>query len=283
MIAGQSWLWWAGFHVAVVLLLVADGWLSRGRARSPWVMPLALGCCAAGFAGWIALAHGRQLALEWVAGYAVEVSLSVDNLFVFMVLFHGFEIGPARQRKALLWGVAGAMVLRALFIATGITLLRNFDWISWILGGFLLYAAWRLVRGRSAQAMIPGWVRKLQPVKDPLRGSLLPVILAIEATDLLFAADSIPAVLAVTRNPFIAYTSNIAAILGLRTLYLALASMLDRFRSLHYGLAAILAFVGLKMLASRWIAVPIGVSLAILGAILAVCAVASLNKAVPGS
>jgi tellurite resistance protein TerC len=164
------------------------------------------------------------------------------------------------------------VVLRALFIAAGITLLRRFDWITWIFGLILLYAAWRLIRGGSANAAIPDWIRKLQPAK----GSLLPVILAVEFTDVLFAMDSIPAVLAVSHNPFVVYTSNIAAILGLRSLYFALASLLDRFRYLHYGLGALLAFVALKMLGARWIEVPITLSLAVMGAILAVSAVVSV-------
>jgi tellurite resistance protein TerC len=167
--------------------------------------------------------------------------------------------------------VAGAVVLRALFIAAGIALLRRFEWITWIFGLILLYAAARLLRGGSAKAVIPDWIRKLQPAK----GSLLPVILAVEITDVLFATDSIPAVLAVSHNPFVVYTSNIAAILGLRSLYFALASLLNRFRYLHYGLGALLAFVAFKMLAARWIEIPITLSLAVMGAILAVCAVAS--------
>ncbi len=167
--------------------------------------------------------------------------------------------------------MVGAVVLRASFILAGITLLKRFDWITWIFGIFLLYAAWRLVRGGSAKAAIPEWIRKLQPAK----GSLLPVILAIEVTDVLFATDSIPAVLAISHNPFVVYTSNIAAVLGLRSLYFALAALLDRFRYLHYGLGAMLAFVAVKMLAARWIDVPILVSLATMGAILTVCAVVS--------
>jgi tellurite resistance protein TerC len=142
----------------------------------------------------------------------------------------------------LLWGVGGAVVLRGLFIAAGITLLKRFDWITWIFGLFLLYAAWRLVRGGSAKAAIPEWIRKLQPAK----GSLLPVILAIEVTDVLFATDSIPAVLAISHNPFVVYTSNIAAVLGLRSLYFALAALLDRFRYLHYGLGSAAGLCGVQ-------------------------------------
>jgi tellurite resistance protein TerC len=224
---------------------------------------------AAGFACWIAVAQGRQPALEFAAGYTIEASMSIDNLFVFLVLFEGFRISPQRQHMALLWGVWGAFVLRAAFIAMGITLLRRFEWITWVFGLFLLYAAWRLVRGGSARAAIPKWIVRLQPAK----GSLLPVILAVEVTDLLFATDSIPAILSITHNPFVAYTSNVMAILGLRSLYFALAGMLERFRNLHYGLGAILAFAALKMLAARWIAVPATISLVVIGAILAVCAV----------
>jgi tellurite resistance protein TerC len=274
MIAGVSWVWWLGFHAVVAALLLADFLLigRRRETRHPhafaWLWTAVLALIATGFAVWIALTQGRQTALEWVGGYAIETSLSVDNLFVFMVIFQGFRIGPERQHKALLWGVAGAVVLRAIFIAAGITLLRRFDWIPWVFGLILLYAAWRLVRGGSANAAIPEWIRKLQPAK----GSLLPVILAVEVTDVLFAMDSIPAVLAISHNPFVVYTSNILAILGLRSLYFALSSLLDRFRYLHYGLAALLAFVALKMLAARWIGVPITLSLAVMGVILTVCA-----------
>jgi tellurite resistance protein TerC len=277
MIAGVSWTWWLGFHAVVAALLVADAFLPGRQSdarRTPtiaWLWTALLVVAATGFAAWIAIAKGHQPALEFVAGYAIESSLSVDNLFVFLILFQGFRISPRRQHTALLWGVAGAVVLRALFIAAGITLLHRFEWITWLFGLILLYAAWRLLCGGSANSAIPEWVRKLQPAK----GSLLPVILAVELTDLLFAVDSIPAVLAVSHNPFVVYTSNIAAILGLRSLYFALAALLDRLRYLHYGLAALLAFVALKMLAARWIDVPITLSLAIIGAILAVCAVIS--------
>jgi tellurite resistance protein TerC len=275
MIAGFSWLWWVGFHAVVAALLVGDWLLHRRATRHTlafaWMATAALVLAAAVFAAWIALAQGRQPALEFAAGYTIETSLSMDNLIVFMVLFEGFRISPQRQHTALLWGVCGAVVLRGLFIAAGVTLLRRFGWVTWIFGLFLLYAAWRLSRGGSARAVIPAWIRKLQPA----RGSLLPVILAVEFTDLLFATDSIPAVLAVSHNPFVVYTSNIAAVLGLRSLYFALASLLDRLRYLHFGLAALLALVALKMLAARWVEVPIAISLAAMGLILAACVVAS--------
>src|ERR1017187_2591183 len=277
MVAGVSWVWWLGFHAVVAALLVADSLLPghRRATRHPqafaWLWTGVLVLAASGFAAWIAVAKGHQPALEFVAGYAIETSLSVDNLFVFLILFQGFRISPKRQHTALLWGVAGAVVLRALFIAAGITLLQRFEWITWIFGLILLYAAWRLIRGGSANAAIPEWIRKLQPAK----GSLLPVILAVEVTDLLFAVDSIPAVLGVSHNPFVVYTSNIAAVLGLRSLYFALAAVLDKFRYLHYGLGALLGFVALKMLAARWLNIPITLSLVVMGIILAVCAIAS--------
>jgi tellurite resistance protein TerC len=277
MIAGVSWVWWAAFHLVVVLLLVGD-WLLPGHRRETrhaqvfaWLGTAIMVLAAAAFAGWIALVQGRQPALEFAAGYTIETSLSIDNLFVFMVLFQGFRIGPQRQHKALLWGVAGAVLLRGLFIIAGVALLKRFEWVTWLFGLFLLYAAFRLVRGNSAKAAIPEWIRRMQPA----RGSLLPVIVAVEFTDLLFAVDSIPAVLAISHNPFVVYTSNIAAVLGLRSIYFALAAMLDRFHYLHYGLGALLAFVALKMLAGRWIEVPITLSLAVIGLILAVCAMAS--------
>jgi len=277
MIAGVSWLWWLGFHGVVAALLLADS-LLPGHRRSTshpqlfaWISTAVLVLAATAFAGWIALTQGHQTALEWVGGYAIETSLSVDNLFIFLVIFQGFRISPERQHTALLWGVIGAVILRGLFIAAGVTLLQRFDWVTWFFGAFLLYAAFRLVRGGSAKAAVPEWIRKLQPAQ----GSLLPVILAVEVTDVLFAVDSIPAVLAISHNPFVVYTSNIAAVLGLRSLYFALAALLDRLRYLHYGLGAMLAFVALKMLTAHWIDVPITLSLAIMGAILTVCAMMS--------
>ena len=277
MIAGASWVWWVGFHAAVVVLLLTDSLLPGHRRESghaqafAWIWTAVLLFASIAFAAWIAISQGHQTALEWVGGYAIETSLSVDNLFVFLVIFQGFRISTERQHHALLWGVGGAVILRALFIAAGIALLQRFDWITWIFGLFLLYAAIRLVRGSSADAAIPEWIRKLQPAK----GSLLPVILAIEVTDVVFATDSIPAVLAISHDPFVVYTSNIAAVLGLRSLYFALAALLDRFRYLHYGLGAMLAFVAFKMLAARWIDVPIVLSLVIMGTILTLCAVIS--------
>ena len=153
MIAGASWGWWLGFHGAVLVLLLVDAFLPAHRKDEPrtqataWIWTAVLVAAAIVFAIWIDIGQSRQRALEFVAGYAIETSLSVDNLFVFLVLFQGFRISEKRQHTALLWGVAGAIVLRALFIATGVTLIQHFEWISWVFGLFLLYAAFRLVRG----------------------------------------------------------------------------------------------------------------------------------------
>ena len=263
-----------GFHLVVAALVLADtlGLGKRRSAGTAWLATGALVLAAAGFAAWIAVAQGRQPALEFVGGYAMETSLSVDNLFVFMVIFRGFGVGPERQHKALLWGVAGAVVLRALFVASGITLIRRFDWIPQLFGVFLLTAAWRMLRGGSAGTALPKWMTRMQAGT----GSLLPVILAVELSDVLFATDSIPAVLGISRNPFVVYTSNIAAVLALRSLYTALGGLLGRLRYLHYGLAALLGFVALKMLADPWIEVPITISLAVMGGILAVTAAAGM-------
>ena len=234
------------------------------------------------FAVWIAVARGRQTALEFVAGYAIEGSLSLDNLVVFLVIFKSFRAGVQRQHQALMWGIGGAIVLRALFIAAGVTLLNRFEWVTWIFGLFLLYAAWRMFAGGSAHEALPGWMRRLRAAEGSPGGvvPLIWVIVAVEVTDLVFATDSVPAVLAVSHNPFVVYTSNIAAILGLRSLYFALAALLSRLRRLHLGLAALLAFIALEMLASPWFKLPIAASLAIIAAILAATA---LDSAIAGA
>ena len=276
-VAGAPLLWWVWFHLAVIALVAADAMLPHSREDKPrpklaWIWSLFVAAVAAGFAFWLNFEQGRQTALEFVSGYTIETSLSVDNLFVFLILFRGFGISHRQQHRALLWGVGGAILLRAIFIALGVSLLERFSWVSYIFAAILLYAAFRLLKGESASDALPGWVSTLQ------KGSktLLPVILAVEATDLLFAVDSIPAVLAVSRDPFVVYTSNIAAILGLRSLYFALSSVLDRFHYLHYGLGALLGFVALKMLSAHWMEISTTWSLVVMATILAVTALASM-------
>ena len=202
-------------------------------------------------------------------------------------MFRSLRLNADEQRRVLLWGVLGAIVMRAVFIAVGVSLLNRFAWIEYIFGAFLLVAAIRLLRHKSGDESTPGimsWLQRrcLRGMKDHGEAgvklempALLFVILAVEATDLIFALDSIPAVLAISRDPFIVYTSNIFAILGLRSLYFVLAGMLDKLRLLHYGLAVILAFVALKMLLVHWIEVPVTWSLAFILTTLIIFAVAS--------
>jgi tellurite resistance protein TerC len=278
MIGGATWSWWIGFHVVAGALLLVDLLLpshkkdSGPSRKTAWLWTFVLALLAFGFAGFIALKQGRVTAMEFIAGYTIETSLSVDNLFVFLVIFQGFRLSGGQQHKALAWGVGGAIIMRALFIMLGITLIQHFDWITYVFGTLLLYAAWRLVSQHSTRDVIPHWIRNMQPKQ----GSLLPIIVAVELTDVLFAVDSIPAVLAVSRDPFVVYTSNIAAILGLRSLYFAVASLLDRLRYLHYGLGAMLAFIAFKMLLDHWLDISITISLVTMGAILTICAVWSL-------
>lgn len=268
------WPWWLGFHAVVLLLLAVDLFWHGKREpslRFSWLWTGFLALLSLGFAGLIGHAMGREAGLEYLAGYSVESSLSLDNLFVFLLLFRSFGLSPSRQRTALGWGIGGAIVLRAAFIMAGIALLERFHWVSWIFGLMLLAASVQLLRPHQSKAT-PGW---LAPLLRHRGQSLLIVIVAVELTDLLFAVDSIPAVLALSRSPFLVYTSNVAAVVGLRALYFVLAGLLDRIRLLHQGLAALLGFVALKMLTAQWIEIPILLSLGIMAAILLACALGS--------
>ncbi len=288
-------LHWLGFLALVAVLLFVDLFLlnrpgRRESARVAWLWTVFLAATAGGFALWLARTSGRQPALEFLTGYLIEGSLSVDNLFVFLFLFRALHIGSQQQHRVLLWGVLGAIVLRGVLIFTGTTLLQRFDWMQYAFGALLALAAVRLLFSKPGAAPVRGPIRWIRDCCLRYGGgsrlalrSLLLVILAVEATDLIFALDSIPAVLAVTRNPWVAFTSNIFAVLGLRSLYFAVASMLDRFRLLHYGLACVLAFVAFKMLAVHWIAIPVDASLFVILGILAVFALLSKLLPVPGA
>jgi tellurite resistance protein TerC len=278
---------WLPFSALIVALLFVDMVLlqRRGRrvsVRAAWIWTVVLALIAGGYAWLIAATTGKQRSLEFIAGYLIEGSLSIDNLFVFLLLFRSLRLGEKQQRRVLFWGILGAIVFRGLLILVGTTLLERFAWVQYGFGAILAFAAIRLLLTRPGAAPVRGpvrWVRDCclrwtDGTHLALR-SLLLVILAVEVTDLIFALDSIPAVLAVTRDPWIAFTSNIFAVLGLRSLYFALASVLDRFHLLHYGLACILGFVAFKMLAAHWVTVPVVWSLAIIVSILAVFAVAS--------
>jgi len=286
MFAGASIGFWIAFHVIVVVLLVVDlGLLHRGRTvsiRAAWGWTAVVAALAFCFALLLSQTQGKQPALEFLSGYLIEGSLSVDNLFVFLVMFRSLKLDSEQQHRVLLWGVLGAIVMRALFIFVGASLLARFEWLQFIFGAFLLVAAVRLMRHKSGEAKPSKPVQWLQQrcLAGPGQGKMavspfLLIVLAVEATDLVFALDSIPAVLAITRDIFVVYTSNIFAILGLRSLYFALSSALDKLRLLHYGLAVILAFVAIKMLTHKWLEIPITWSLAFIMMVLAIFTVAS--------
>jgi tellurite resistance protein TerC len=286
MIAGASIGFWIAFHAIVAVLLFVDlAILQRKGAisiRAAWGWTAVVAALAFCFALLLSQTEGKQQALEFLSGYLVEGSLSVDNLFVFLVMFRSLGLDIEQQHRVLLWGVLGAIVMRALFIFVGASLLARFEWLEFIFGIFLLIAAFRLMRHKSGETSPSMPVRWLQQrcigemgqKRLPLSPFLL-IVLAVEATDLVFALDSIPAVLAITRDVFVVYTSNIFAILGLRSLYFALSSALDKLRLLHYGLAVILAFVGIKMLTNRWFHIPVTWSLVFIVSVLAIFTVAS--------
>jgi tellurite resistance protein TerC len=279
MIAGAPLTYWIGFHAVVLLLLVTDlvllGRRRDGpRFRSALLWTIFLIVLALAFAAFLLRTQGPEHALEFVSGYVLEGSLSIDNLFVFLVLFKSFGLTVGEQHRALLYGVLGAIVLRAFFIVAGVALLDRFEAMQYIFGALLLYAAWRLIRQKKGreEPTITQWVHKRGWRVSPL----LLAVITIEITDLVFAIDSVPAVLGVTHDTFIVYTSNIFAILGLRSLYFVLQSLLHRLHLLHYGLAAILAFVGGKMIAARWFQIPTLWSLVVILGTVAIFAAASL-------
>jgi tellurite resistance protein TerC len=288
---------WIGFHLFVFALLGMELLYARrqgaAKTHSTAVAATILWIAAAlAFAIFVFHAQGSQSTTQYLAGYAIEESLSIDNLFVFLILFRVFNIEPSRQPKVLFWGVAGAIVMRGAFIAAGLGLLARFEWISYFFAAILLIAAIRLVLP-SAQTVetTPGWIKwlaRVHPVslrqdkffvrEDGRRliTVLFLALLAIELTDVVFALDSIPAVLSITRNPFLAYTSNIMAVMGLRSLFFLLAHLLTKLRFLHYGLASVLAFAALKMLSAHGLDIGPLTSLATVVVILGITIVLSL-------
>lgn len=292
---------WIAFHVAIVVLLGLE-WLMAHRVRDPFRRALwaTIIWVTAALALAIFVWHRFSApdATAYLAGYALEEALSVDNLFVFLLLFRLFQIPEGKQQKVLFWGVTGAIVLRGLFIAGGIQLLARFAWIDYIFGAIILVAAIRLLKPEDpAQAQqLPAWIRwltRVSPVSPSQEsflaredGRLLPTVLllaliAVELTDVVFALDSIPAVLSITRTPFLAYTSNIMAVMGLRSLYVLLASTLSRLRFLHYGLAATLAFAAVKILGEHWFTVGPLASLGVIVVLLGITVTASLLHPAP--
>ena len=293
--------YWLGFHLALAALLVVEYALHR---LVPDAHRKALYACLLWITASLVLAalllkpFHLSGTTQYLTGYVLEQSLSIDNLFVFLLLFRLFRIPAARQPKVLFWGVAGAMLMRGAFVAAGISLLARFHWIEYLFAAILLFAAVQMLLPSSSDPdKTPRWITwltRLHPVsqstdhffvrKDSephgrrMATMLLLALVAVELTDVVFALDSIPAVLSITRSPFLAYTSNIMAVMNLRSLYVLLTAALARLRYLHIGMALILLFAALKMLLADWLAITPGLSLAIIAAILAVTVLGSLAK-----
>jgi tellurite resistance protein TerC len=290
---------WILFNVFVLGMLILDlGFLQRPSRVVKFREALAWSGC------WIALAcafallvlrfWGHATAVEFVTGYIIELSLSLDNLFVFLLIFRYFRVAADSQHKVLFWGIVGAIAMRAIFIVVGISMIRRFHWITYVFGALLIYSGIKLFRQSEAGIepennpvlrLFRRWVRVTPDyegdqfiVRRPILYAtpLLAVLVLIETTDLLLATDSIPAVLAITLKPFIVYTSNVFAILGLRSMYFVLAGMMDIFHYLHYGLALVLIFVGAKMLASAYYQIPTGLTLVVVAGVLLISVAASL-------
>jgi len=287
-------LYWILFNLFALLMLVLDLRVVHRSGRAPqprqalgWSAVYIL--LAAVFAVLLYFWQGHQAALEFVTGYVLEFSLSVDNLFLFLVIFNYFSVSEEQQRRVLFWGILGAITMRGVFIGAGVGLITRFHWVLYLLGALLIYSGIRFcVMGDHkvdpAGNPLVKTLRRWMPVTADYHGErfflrdpkdlrlyatpLVVVLLVIETTDLLFAVDSIPAVLAVTLNAFIVYTSNVFAILGLRSLYFAVSGLMKSFRFLHYGLAAVLVLVGLKMLSAGYVQVPISATLAVVAGVL---------------
>jgi tellurite resistance protein TerC len=300
-VAVPGWAW--GVLVAIIVVLLVGDLLIVHRTPHEISFRAALLETSAwigiglAFAGVLAWWMGGRAAGEYLSGYLIEKSLSIDNVFVWAVIFGYFKVPARYQFRVLFWGIFGALVLRAVFIFVGVSLLEAFDWVLFVFGGFLLYTAIKVARGVAAEVhpehnRVLRAVRRVVPSTVDYDGQklftrrtgallatpLFAVLVLIESTDVMFAFDSIPAVLAVTREPFIVFASNAFAILGLRALYFCLAGMADRLRYLNLGLGVILAFVGLKMLLAEVVHVPTAISLGIVVAVLGVTVVASLRS-----
>ena len=300
---GTSIYFWIGFHLFVFIMLALDLGVFHKHTHKVPVKEAIIWSCV-----WIALAmlfdlfiyldkdFGPIKALEFLTGYVIEYSLSVDNIFVFILIFSYFAVNSQYQHKILFWGILGALIMRGIFIFAGVALINRFNWIVLIFGGFLVYTGIRMLFQKETEVdpeknAVVKFFRRFLPVTKTLHGDkliitqnrklyatpLFLVLLIIESSDLLFAVDSIPAVLAISKSTFIVYTSNIFAILGLRSLYFAISGIMGYFRFLKVGLAFVLTFVGLKMLASFFhVEIPIIISLGIIISILLVSILASV-------
>ena len=294
-------LFWILFNLFVLAMLVLDlGVFHRRSHTVRFREALAWSALWIGLAAMFAILiffwHGRTSSLEFVTGYVIELSLSVDNLFIFLLIFRYFQVPPVHQHKVLFWGILGALIMRGVFILAGVGLIQRFHWIVYVFGAFLVYSGVKLFLQDKAEIHpeknpVLGLLRRWIPVTKDYEGNkffirrpglyatpLFVVLLIVETTDLIFAVDSIPAILAISRDSFIVYTSNVFAILGLRSMYFALAGMMEMFRYLHYGLSIVLIFVGSKMLISRYYEIPTELALATVAGILLLSVAASLLK-----
>lgn len=291
---------WLTFTSFVLIMLALDLGVFNRKAHE-----ISLREASLWSAVWVGLAlvfnyglyhfHGEERALEFLAGYVIEKSLSIDNIFIFLLVFSSFSVPLKYQHRVLFWGVLGALLMRTIFIMLGATLLERYHWILYVFGIFLILTAIKMILDRNKvqdleKSFIVKLFRKFIPVTKEYVGQkffvkiqgrwmgtpLLLVLIIIEFTDLIFAVDSIPAIFAVTRDPFIVYTSNIFAILGLRSLYFLLAGVAEKFRYLKIGLAIILGFVGGKLMLTGIYKVPIGFSLGFIGGIIFLSVLASI-------
>jgi tellurite resistance protein TerC len=293
---------WILFNLFALGILALDFGILRRRRRAGSREALARTAMwfglAVAFAIFVFFWQGRQVALEFVTGYVIELSLSIDNLFLFLVIFHYFVVPEEQQHRVLFWGILGAMAMRAIFILVGVGLVHRFHWIFYILGGLLIYSGFRLAFSRdrhvdpSKNSAVKA-VRLLMPVTDGYHGEkffirnwqgkaglyatpLFVVLAVIETTDVLFAIDSIPAVLAITLNAFIVYSANVFAIMGLRSMFFAVSGLMRIFRFLHVGLAVILVLIGGKMVAGSYLQVPTLAMLGLVGTVLFCAILASV-------
>jgi tellurite resistance protein TerC len=300
-IMGISIYFWIGFHVFVFLMLALDlGVFHRHTHKVPvkeaviwtiiWITLALL------FDLFVFFEFGKTKALEFLTGYVIEYSLSVDNIFVFILIFSYFAVKSEYQHKILFWGILGALIMRGIFIFTGVALINRFHWVVLVFGGFLVYTGIKMLFQKDTEVdpeknPVVRFFRKFLPVTETLQGNrlfvrqnnrmyatpLFLVLLIIESSDLIFAVDSIPAILAISKDTFIVYTSNIFAILGLRSLYFAIAGIMGFFRYLKVGLAFVLTFVGLKMLVAYFnFEIPIVLSLLIIVSILLISILSSV-------
>ncbi len=294
---------WAGFLVFVLAMLALDLGVFNRKSHAITMKEAGIWTAV-----WISLAllfnvgiyfwMGQTAALEFLTGYLIEKALSVDNLFVFALIFGMFAVPSKYQHRVLFWGVLGALVMRGLFIGAGAALLEQFHWLIYVMGAFLIFTGIKLAVQKETEIHpernpLVRFFSKIFPVTKTYHGEsffvringalaatpLFIVLLIVESTDVVFAVDSIPAIFAVTTNPFLIYTSNVFAILGLRSLYFLLAGALDKFHYLKPALAVILSFVGLKMLVSGFFKVPVGASLGVIVGLLVIAIVASLLRA----